>query len=395
MALYSDRELVTLLRGLESPWVERKRSGRDRTEIRRNICAFANDLVGSAMPGVIFVGVETDGSPAGIDVDARLLRQLAWMRSDGAILPFPQMSVEKKVLDGCELAVVTVQPSTDLPVRFQGRVWIKVGPTVQEASPDEMHHLAKRRRAARMPLDPLPSTATLADLDQAHIERVYLPRVVAPNVLAENQRTFEYRLRSLRLMTGDRPTLGALIAFGNDPLRWSPGAYLQFLRFDGDKLTDPIRERAELTGRLDDVLRQFDQLIRINITVRTDITSGLVEVNSPDYPQTAIRRLMHNAVMHRSYEGTNSPVRLLWFSNRLEIDSPGGLSGGLTSANIAAGDTNYRNPLLAEIMCCLGFGQKIGLGLPLAKEAMEANGNPPLEFDFSPTRVIARLRPAP
>ena len=395
MTEYSDQELVTLLRGLESQWVKRKRNGRDRTGIRRNICAFANDQSGSAMPGVIFVGVEADGSPAGIDVDDRLLRRLARMRTDGAILPFPRMTVEKKVLDGCELAVVTVQPSIDPPVRFDGRAWIKVGPTVQWATHHDERQLAERHRTRHLPFDYRPSAASLADLDQAHIERVYLPRAVAPKVLEENQRTLGDQLHSLRLSTRGRPTRGALIAFGNDPQAWVPGAYVQFLRFDGDTRAAPIRTRAKLSGRLDDMLRRLDRLIQINITMRMDTTTDPEEPRSPDYPWTAIQQLMHNAVMHRSYEASIDPVRLHWFSNRIEILSSGGLFGAVTSDSISTGQTAYRNPLIAEIMYHLGFGQRIGLGLPLAKEAMEANGNPPLEFDFSPARVIARLRPAP
>ena len=395
MTTYSDRELATLLRDLESETVERKRSRMDRTGIRRNICAFANNLAGGENPGVIFVGVEDDGTCAGIDVDDQLLRLLAQMRSDGAILPFPRMTVEKKVLDGCELAVVTVQPSIDLPVRFQERVWVKVGPTVQQATHHEERQLAERHWAGHLHFDLRPSTASLADLDQAYIKHVYLPKAVGPDVLEQNQRTLDDQLRSLRLSSGNRPTRGALIAFGNDPQYWSPGAYVQFLRLDGEAITAPIRARAELTGRLDEVLRELDRLIHINITVRTEISSGPEEVNSPDYPRAAIRQLVHNAVLHRSYEATNAPVRFYWFSNRIEIESPGGLFGRVTSANIGSGETDYRNPLLAEIMHRLGFAQKFGLGLPLAKRAMEANGNQPLEFDFSATRVIVRMRPVP
>ena len=395
MIEYSDRDLATLFRDLESQHVERTRSRMDRSGIRRNVCAFANDLSGRAKPGVIFVGVEDDGTCAGIDVDDRLLRLLSQMRSDGAILPFPRMSVEKRVLDGCELAVVTVQPSIDTPVRFQGRVWVKVGPTVQEATPNEERQLAERRRAADLPFDIRPSTASMADLDQTHIERIYLPKAIAAEVLEQNQRALDDQLRSLRLATGDRPTRGALIAFGNDPQYWSPGAYVQFLRFDGDTLTAPIRTRAELTGRLDDVLRQLDQLIGINITMRTDFTSGPQELSSPDYPVFAIQQLVRNAMMHRSYESSNAPVRFYWYSGRIEIQSPGGLYGSVTPANIGTGETDYRNPLIAEIMHRLGFAQKFGLGVPLAKDAMEANGNPPLEFDFSPTRIMVTLRCKP
>ena len=395
MIEYADRDLAALFSDVQSEHMARKRSGRDRIGIRRNICAFANDLWGSAKPGLIFVGMEAGRTRAGIDVDNKLLRRLARMSSDGAIVPSPRMSVEKKVLDGCKLAVMTVQPSIDTPVRFQGRVWIKVGPTVQQATPQEERHLTEKRPWANLPFDHRPSTALIRDLDRTHIERTYLPKAVAEEVVEHEHRALDNQLRALRLATADRPTRGALIAFGNDPQYWSPGAYVQFLRRDGTSRRDPITAQTSLKGRLGDVLRQLDQLIRINIAARPAISSDPLEARCPDYPSTAIRHLVHNALMHRSYEYTDIPVRFCWYSDRVEIQSPGGLFGVVNSANIDSGVTDYRNPLIAEIMQRLGFAQKVGLGLPLARKALEENGNPPLEFDFSPTRVKVTLRSLP
>ena len=395
MIEYADRELAALCRDVQSEHMTRKRSGRDRIGIRRNICAFANDLRGSAKPGVIFVGAEAGSTCPGIDVDDRLLRRLARMSSDGAIVPCPRMSVEKKVLDGCKLAVMTVQPSGDTPVRFQGRVWIKVGPTVQQATPQEERHLTDERPWANLPFDHRPSAASIRDLDRTHIERTYLPKAVAEEAVEHDHRTLDDQLRALRLAKADQPTRGALIAFGNDPLYWSPGAYVQFLRRDGTSRRDPITAQTSLQGRLDEVLRQLDQLIRINISERPAISSDPLDARCPDYPSTAVRHVMHNALMHRSYEYTDIPVRFCWYSDRVEIQSPGGLFGVVNSANIDSGETDYRNPLIAEIMQRLGFARKIGLGLQLAKQALAANGNPPLEFDFSPTRVKVTLRSLP
>ena len=49
-------------------------------------------------------------------------------------------------------------------------------------------------------------------------------------------------------------------------------------------------------------------------------------------------------------------------ADRVEIASPGGLYGRMTRENFGKGDTDYRNPLLAEIMHHLGFAQRFGLG---------------------------------
>ena len=99
--------------------------------------------------------------------------------------------------------------------------------------------------------------------------------------------------------------------------------------------------------------------------------------------------------MHRNYEGTNAPVRVYWYADRLEIRSPGGLYGQVTEENFGNGATDYRNPLLAEAMHNLGFAQRFGLGIPLARRTLAENGNPPPEFALRPTEIVVTARPPP
>ena len=123
-----DHELIVLLKDPESDRVERKESVSDPNRIREAVCAFANDLPDHGRPGLVFVGVRDDGSCSGIEISEELLLKLSQMRDDGNIIPLPSITVEKRVLEGCHLAVITVQPSSLPPVRFRGRTWIRVGP---------------------------------------------------------------------------------------------------------------------------------------------------------------------------------------------------------------------------------------------------------------------------
>ncbi|GIX46301.1 MAG: transcriptional regulator [Candidatus Tectimicrobiota bacterium] len=396
MRPYTDEELNQMRFDLESDLIERKPSAADRSGIRRNICAFANDLAGYGRPGVILIGVQDDGRCASLPITDRLLRDLASMRDDGNILPLPSMLVEKRTLDDCDIVVITVFPSSDPPVRYQGRVWVKIGPTARQATPEEEQRLAERRRAHHLPFDhtPVPG-ATLNDLDLDYLRTQYLPRAVALDVLEQNTRPLEQQLYSLRLLTNGAPNYGAILAFGRDPQRWVPGAYVQFLRLAGGALTDPIRDRKELTGRLEDILRRLEELLALNISLRTKVAGLAREHQTPDYPLEALRQYTRNAIMHRSYQGTNAPVRVYWFSDRVEIHSPGGLYGQVNEQNFGKGATDYRNPLIAEIMYHLGFAQRFGLGLLLAEKALAENGNPPPEFRFTPTWVLVTVRPAP
>ena len=341
----------------------------------------------------MLVGVRDDGTCASLPIDDDLLVRLSNIHGEGDILPLPSMTVQKRRLNGCEMAVVTVEPSADPPVRYRGRVWVRVGPSVREESVEDERLLSERRRAADLSFDSRPANGIeLEDLNMDFLCDHYLPAAVAAEVLDRNRRTIEQQLRSLRLIQADRPTWGTLLAFGRDPQGRLPGAYVQFLRIDGIEITDPIRNQKQLTGRLDDVVRRLDDLLDLNVSVRTEVVGARRERQQPDYPVDALRQLAYNAVMHRSYEGTNTPVRVYWYADRVEIASPGGLYGRMTPENFGKGDTDYRNPLLAEIMHHLGFAQRFGLGVPLARRLLAANGNPEPEFHFEPARVVVTVR---
>ncbi len=394
---YSDEEHASMMVDIESDLVERKRSMSSSAieKTLRSICAFANDLPGHRRPGVIIVGAEDDGSCAGLAIDDDLLKRLAELRDHGQLLPRPSMDVQRRTLHGCEVAAVIVQPEPHPPVRYEGRVWVRVGPTVRAATAADEQRLSERRRARDIPFDLRPAYgATVADLDLDYIERRYLPRAVSAEVLAENQRPLVDQLRSLRLIADDVPTNGAMLAFGRDAQHWLPESWVQFVRFDGDDITDTPKTSEALTGRLEDILQSLSRLVKLNISTRLDITSGSRERRFPDYPVEALHQLVYNAVMHRSYEGTHAPSRLYWYSKRVEIESPGGLFGAMTRETLLSGGTAYRNQLIAEIMANLGFAQRFGYGIPMALRALRSNGNPEPDFQTEHSHVRVTVEAA-
>ena len=393
-----DQALEQLFRDLESDRVERKASDTDRNKIRQAVCAFANDLPNHRQPGVIFMGVNDDGSCASLSITDDLLLRLAEMRSDGNILPFPVLTVGKKTIDGCDVVVVVVEPSDAPPVRFNGRVWIRVGPRRASATAEEERRLNEKRRAGDLPFDlrPMPS-ATMRDLNLNVFQQSYLSFVLAPEVLEENQRSLPQQLASVRFTTPEPdscPTVLGLLVVGHDPTQFIPGSYVQFLRIDGTELGDPIKDQKEIRGTVIDILRMLDDVLHINISVSSDITSASLEIQQPDYPIEALRQLARNAILHRAYDVTHAPVKVYWFSDRIEIQNPGGLFGQVTRDNLGKGATDYRNPHLAGVMKDLGYVQRFGYGIPTAKRALVKNGNPPPEFLLDDAYITVIVRRA-
>lgn len=395
--MLSDAELESLLLDLESDRVERKQSLSDPDRIRQAVCAFANDLPGHQQPGVVFVGATDDGHCAHLPITDRLLLTLADMRSDGNILPLPALAVQKRTLGGGELAVVFVQPADAPPVRFKGQVWIRVGPRRAIASAQEECLLAERRRHRDTPFDIQPvREASLEDLDPHLFQETYLPSAVHASVIAENSRPLETQLASLRLLElgpPPTPTVLGLLTVGRQPTRFLPAAYVSFLRLAGGQLASEVITAHDLRGPLPRLIPQLDDLLRLHIMTKVDITSADTERQQPDYPLAALQQIVRNAILHRTYEGTHAPVRVYWYADRIEIISPGGPYGQVTAETFGhPGINDYRNPHLAEAMRCLGYVQHFGVGIQIAREALARNGNPPPEFQVGSRTIAATIR---
>jgi ATP-dependent DNA helicase RecG len=292
----TDAELQLLLDDIESDRTERKESPLDGEKIRQAICAFANDLPDHKQPGVLFVGADDAGNTMGLPITDQLLQNLAHMRGDGNILPFPSMDVQKRHLKGHDVAVICVHPSAAPPVRYKGTVWIRVGPRRGIANPDDERRLNEKRRYRDLPFDlrPVPE-AQLSELDELLFRRTYLPSAVSQEVLEQNQRSLEHQFLAAKFASAGPPTsatvLGVLTV-GKAPTDWVPGAYVLFLRIDGTELGDPVKDSREVRGPLPDLLHELDDLLKANVQTSVDFTSGVVETRTADYPLVALQQIL-------------------------------------------------------------------------------------------------------
>ncbi len=398
MATPRDDELTALLRAGESDRVEFKEAltGRAPRAIREAICAFANDLPSHGRPGAIFIGVRDDGSPTGLPITDELLLQLADMKTDGNIVPPPSIAVRRLTLAGGDAAVVTVAPSNSPPVRYRGAIHIRIGPRRDVATAQDERILNERRRSGDTPFDiQRVPTATLDDLSLVYFEHEYLPQAVAREVLAANDRTREQQLAATKMGAASDdpvPTVLGLLVLGKNPQDFFPGAYIQFLRFDGTEPHHEILDSEDIRGAVGDVLRRLDEKLKAHNRRAVDLVSSPTERRRELYPIPAVQQITRNAVMHRAYEATNAPVHVRWFDDRIEVISPGGPFGRVSAANFgSAGAVDYRNPNLAEALHTLGFVQRFGVGIATAQQLLNEAGHPPVTFDVNNSSVLATL----
>lgn len=380
--MLTQEQLIALLSDLESDRIERCQSLDKTDKFAQAICAFANDLPGHRAPGYLIAGVDDAGKPTGLNISDQVLQNLAAIRSDGNIQPLPAINVAKYSLPGGDVAVMEVQPCDMPPVRYRGQVWIRVGPRRAIATSQEERILTERRISSALTFDATPCLdAALEDLSLERFALVYRKKAIAEEVIAENNRPIEVQLASLRLfdLRQHCPTYAGLLLLADYPTHWIPGAYVQFVRFEGNSPTSAVVTEKRLEGSLDTMLQQLDLLLDLNLQQRPVFVTSLREEMRYSYPRLAVRELALNAIMHRDYQST-APVRVFWFSQHIEIHNPGSLFGA--AMGHFPWQTDYRNPIVAETMRNLGYVNRFGIGVIRAQDALINNGNPPPDFRF-------------
>jgi ATP-dependent DNA helicase RecG len=369
--------------------VERTEATTDTDKFRQAICAFANDMPGVGRPGYLVVGARDDGSVAGTDITDQLLLNLASHRDSGQIVPLPAINVEKMSLPDGDVAVVEVLPSDMPPVRYKGRVHIRTGPRKGIATEQEERVLSERRVSNARTFDLRPCLDCDSEQLVLSLFRLdYRTAAVAPEILEENKRDTIEQMISLGLWDrrNDCATNVGALLFSQSPLNWFPGAYIQYVHYDGTELESEIRDQRSFSGDLITVLRELDAFLKTLFPTRPVEVTSLREESRSTYPMGAIRELLMNAIMHRDYQA-NSPVRFYQFSDRIEIQNPGGLYGEATAENFPHQNA-YRNPKVAEAMNVLGYVNRFGRGIAKSQELLQKNGNPPAEFDIDQTQFF-------
>jgi ATP-dependent DNA helicase RecG len=383
--MITKQEIQQLLSETECYRVERTTSKNDMDKFCQAICAYSNDLSDSRKNGYLMIGAYDNGKLSGLKVDDGLLLKIANIRTDGNILPQPLMTVEKVTFEEGDLLVAEVQPSEFPPVRYRGRVWVRVGPRKSVASEAEEKILTERRLSNVRTFDAKPCLgSSLQDLDVALIKKEFLPKAVAEDILTEDRRSIEEQLASLGFfdLRYNCPTVGAIILFGNNPERYLPGSYVQYVRFKGKDRAGDIINEFKFGGNLCKSLPKIDTFIETSVAAKRPIpVSVLREEIVSKYPYWATRELLMNAIMHRDQD-SNAPIQFYEYDDRIEVQNPGGLYGKVNPANFP-NISDYRNPFIAEAMKVLGYVNRFSRGVYRVQKELTENGNGEAIFDFS------------
>ncbi len=379
-------DVSDLLKKMESDRVERTVSNREY-KICTADCYKANDLINSQQPGYLLYGVDNTGEPAGMTISDEDILGLGNIRANGNIQPLPHIDISEVFhFPEGDVVVVTVHPADFPPVRHQGKIWVRIGARKQAASEQEERRLMEKRASTARNFDQQACLgASLEDIAQDSFKLTYLPQAIDRETLEKNNRTVVQQLSSVGLWEhrNNCPTNGGILLVGINPLNLLSGAYVQYVKYDGANIADAgVESEKQFSGALVTMLPQLEEFIKFQIVQSRPVAQGgFQEKQVQNYPFWALRELVMNAVMHRDY-GSNAPIRINEFSDRIEIQNSGGLFGDATPANFPHA-SDYRNPIVAGAMRNLGYVNRFNYGVMRAQEELRKNGSPEAVFDLS------------
>lgn len=307
------------------------------------MAAFAN-----SEGGRILIGVADGGEIVGLDRSQ--LSRLNQLISNSAsqLVRSPLVVSTENVPVGSDRVVIvlTVPKGLDKPYFDEnGVIWLKVGADKRRVnSKEELRRIFQI--SSQFHADELPTTAGLEDLDLLRF-RDFLQQQY--DLDYPDDRPAQVRLlQSLNLLTADdRLTLAGLLLFGRYPDRLKPQFTLKAVWYAGlDPTEAHYLDSEDYGGSLGQIFENsYGFILRTLHKVQ-----GHQSVNStgiPEIPTIVFQELLVNALIHRDYL-ISAPIRLFVFADRIEILSPGTLPNNLTVAQIKAGISNLRNPILAS-----------------------------------------------
>ena len=359
-------------------------------DVAETLSAMAN-----ADGGTLLLGVEKDRTVTGVDYPddkLTLLRQA----TQNLLRPPLKAHLTELIHEGRRILAFEADSSLVPHQLTDGRYLLRVRDQNLPFPADQIAVL-KRARAGGQYERQFVHEARFEDLDP-HLLARFAQRLGDPrpaeDILYRDYHLVDFQNGRARL------TLAALLLFATDPLRWHPRPGIDFVKFEGtERRYGPelnVVRRARIEHPLFNLIDEAFALIKEHVRERT-VLHDLLFVEQFEYPAFAWQEAIINAVAHRDYSLTGTPIEVWMFDDRLEVRSPGDLPGPVTLERLLRRERMHfsRNPLLVRVLTDLGYMRDLGEGIPRMFEVMEQSYLHPPEFSQDGFMFQVTLRNTP
>lgn len=324
--------------------------------------------------GTVVSGATANGRPVGVEDGAVAVESV---RAAGLLVTPPLLLPAATLVEiaGKTVCLAIVPPGMPHVYNLNGRYLGRAGAQNRLLSAAELTALLLSRDESGFESRPAPSAA-LADLHRDAVEAYVegLRGTVADGwqrVLLDRGYLVEHGGEAV-------PTYAGILLFGRQPQRFLRNASITLIRYPGSEMGDDF-VREDALGALPGQIRRAEAFVAANMRRGLRI-SGLTRTEVTEYPLPVVREAIVNAVAHRDYAIRGDDVRVLMFSDRMEIYSPGRLPGHVTLENLLT-ERFSRNEAIVQGLSDLGFVERLGYGIDRMVAAMREAGLPAPAFE--------------
>ncbi|OGU77959.1 MAG: transcriptional regulator [Stygiobacter sp. RIFOXYA12_FULL_38_9] len=339
--------------------IEYKQSWHD--DYLKTICGFAN-----SQGGLLLIGKDDKGETIGVPEYKKLMDDLPnKIKNHLGITAEVNLRTEKS-----KYFIEIITPPYSVAISLRGRYYFRTGSTTAELTGSVLNEFLLRK-SGRTWDDVVEDRATINDIDENSIVE-YLKDAKKSGRLPDTDglNTNEL-LEKLRLANGSQIKRAAIILFGKDPGKFYPNIFVKIGRFgkSDDDLKFQEVEEGNLFHNLLEVLHQLDRKF---FTKPIDF-EGLLRIEKGEYPAAALREMLLNALVHRSYSG--APIQIRMYDDKFSIWNEGTLPEGLTNEILKHQHPSVpRNPIIADVCFKGGYIDSWGRGtLKIISACKEAN----------------------
>ena len=273
-------------------------------------------------------------------------------------------------IKGKSLLVVEIFPGSSKPyfLTKEGTAtgaYIRIGSSTRKASPAMLDDLERQSR--RISFDTLPAY-------DVHLEENDFVSFKTDYVKAIDRAPVKEVRRKLGLTcteAGRTYHVNAAVLLSDSPelRRLFPYAKIECARFKGTD-TSTFIDQATISGPIHSSVEPCIAFIKKNIALGSRI-GEVYRKDSWEYPLSAIREAIINAIIHRDYSITGSDIKVAIFDDMLEITSPGPLPDTLSPEELGSGRSEIRNRTLAPIFKDMKLIEGWGTGIRKMRTSLD------------------------
>ena len=358
-------EIRELIKKGETTRVQFKSTFRAAEDIANELVAFSN-----SRGGILIIGVEDKkGNITGLTYEEiQKIGSMIGCAANDRMHPGIYPEVDTFEIDGKKVMTVNVEPGTAKPYKnFRGEIYVKQGPDKRRVT-DNIEILRLFYESGSYHPDRAGVEGTsIEDLDKVRLDEFF--KKYYKISITELDMPLEKALTNLDIIDKDEKlTMAGLMFFGKTPRFKYEWFMIKAVCFYGDSIGEEIyRDSRDFVGTVPFMFEKgMDFLDSMLHHVQGDQnfnSLGILEI-----PEVALREILQNALIHRSWLAP-APVRLLIFSDRVEIISPGALPNNLTVDEIKMGNAYQRNQLAATLCAKTMDYRGLGSGIVRALRA--------------------------